>query len=393
MSAALFERTAIRGMELPNRFVRSATWEGMADEEGRPTPELVRLYVELARGGVGLIVSGHAFVVPEGKAGHGQLGAHDDALIPALRQFVEPVHEAGGKIALQLAHGGLWSIAGAGSGWAAGAGAGCAPQPPGPSVRQTDSGAAGREMTIAEITAVTAAFAAGARRAQEAGFDAVQIHAAHGYLLSEFLSPLFNKRTDGYGGPVAGRTRFAVEVAAAVRAVVGPDFPMLVKVNSEDFVAGGGTVADMLESAAFLVQAGVDAIELSGGTSLSGDLGPLRTRAGMPQDREAYYEPACIMLKQKVSVPVILVGGIRTFEAAERLVAQGHADYVALSRPLICEPDLIARWQRGDRAPSMCRSDNRCFYKGLKREGVYCPHVTTRAAAPDGGDRSEATTG
>ena len=131
----------------------------------------------------------------------------------------------------------------------------------------------------------------------------------------------------------------------------------------------------MLESAALLAAAGVDAIELSGGTSLSGDLGPLRTRAGIPQDREAYYEDAALRLKQRVRVPVMLVGGIRTFEAAERLVAEGYADYIALSRPLVCEPDLVARWERGDRAPSVCRSDNRCFYKGLKREGMYCVHA------------------
>lgn len=379
MSARLFERTAIRGMELPNRFVRSATWEGMADEEGRPAPELVRLYAELARGGVGLIVSGNAFVTAEGKAVHSQLGVHDDSLIPALGEMTAAVHEAGGRIALQLAHGGLWSIGGT-----AADDGGCVSQPPAPSVRQTDSGPAGREMTPAEIAAVTEAFAAAARRAQEAGFDAVQIHAAHGYLISAFLSPLFNQRTDEYGGSPAGRARFAVEVAAAVRAAVGPDYPVLVKMNAEDFVAGGSTVDDMLESAALLAAAGVDGIELSGGTSLSGDLGPLRTRAGIPQDREAYYEDAALKLKQKVSVPVMLVGGIRTFEAAERLVAEGFADYIALSRPLICEPGLVARWERGDRTPSVCRSDNRCFYKALKREGMYCTHVAAGPAPPAG---------
>jgi 2,4-dienoyl-CoA reductase-like NADH-dependent reductase (Old Yellow Enzyme family) len=131
----------------------------------------------------------------------------------------------------------------------------------------------------------------------------------------------------------------------------------------------------MLESAALVAAAGVDAIELSGGTSLSGDLGPIRTRRGIPEDREAYYEDASLRLKQRVSVPVVLVGGIRSFEAAERLVTTRHADYIALSRPLICEPDLVARWERGDRAPAACRSDNRCYYKGLKREGMHCVHA------------------
>jgi 2,4-dienoyl-CoA reductase-like NADH-dependent reductase (Old Yellow Enzyme family) len=377
-NSALFEPTTIREMELANRFVRSATWEVLADPDGRATPALVRLYQELAAGKVGLIISSHAFVSPEGRAVMQQLGAHDDAMIPALRELAGAVHDAGGKIALQLAHGGLWSLPGRGAANGAGGATadGAEPtQPLGPSVRQTEAGPVGREMSHAHIAAVTQAFAAAAARAKTAGCDVVQIHAAHGYLLSEFLSPFFNQRHDEYGGNVAARARFAVEVVAAVREAVGPDFPVLIKMNSEDFIPGGLTVDDMLESAALIAAAGVDAIELSGGTSLSGELGPLRTRTGIPRDREAYYEGAALMLKQKVSVPVMLVGGIRTFEAAERLVEQGYADYIALSRPFICEPDLVARWERGDRAPSVCRSDNRCFYKGLKREGIQCPHV------------------
>jgi 2,4-dienoyl-CoA reductase-like NADH-dependent reductase (Old Yellow Enzyme family) len=166
-----------------------------------------------------------------------------------------------------------------------------------------------------------------------------------------------------------------VEVTAAVRAATGPDYPVLIKLNSEDFVPGGLTVEQMLESAVLIAGAGVDAIELSGGTSLSGDLGPIRTRGGIPQDREAYYQEAAKRLKEAVQIPVMLVGGIRSFEAAETLVTGGYADYISLSRPLICEPDLVARWERGDRGPSTCRSDNRCYYKGLKREGMYCVHA------------------
>ena len=245
-------------------------------------------------------------------------------------------------------------------------------------MRQTETGPVGREMSRADIAVVTEVFAAAAGRAKVAGCDAVQIHGAHGYLLSEFLSPLFNKREDEYGGSVANRARLVVEVIRAVRAEVGADYPVLIKMNSEDFVAGGLSVDDMLESAVLIAEAGVDAIELSGGTSLSGDLGPIRTRAGIPQDREAYYQDAGLRLKQKVSVPVMLVGGIRTFEEAERLVAGEYADYLALSRPFICEPDLVARWEGGDRAPSACRSDNRCYYKGLKREGMYCVHVKAK---------------
>ncbi len=390
MTSVLFEPVTIRGMLLANRFVRSATWEGLADPEGRATQELAELYAGFARGRVGLIISSHAFVSPEGRAGSLQLGAHDDAMIPALRHVAAAVHEAGGRLALQIAHAGLWAAAASPSAVVSGsadpqAGDGAEPaQPLGPSVRLTDAGAVGREMSVADIVAVTEAFAAAAGRAREAGCDAVQIHAAHGYLLGEFLSAAFNRREDEYGGSVAGRARFPVEVARAVRAAVGADFPVLIKMNSEDFIPDGLTVDDMLESAELLADAGVDAIELSGGTSLSGDLGPIRTRAGIPEDREAYYDQAALRLKHKVSVPVMLVGGIRTFSEAERLVSGGYTDCIALSRPLIYEPDLIARWERGDRTPSLCRSDNRCYYKGLKREGMRCVHAGRegRGAAP-----------
>jgi len=381
-ASVLFEPTVIRGMKLANRFVRSATWEGLAGPEGGVTPELAGLYARFARGRVGLIISSHAFVTPEGRAGSRQLGVHDDSMMPGLRSLAAAVHEAGGAIALQIAHAGLWASPGPVPGTAAGAVAAAeAAQPLGPSVRQTESGTLGREMSLADIAAVTQAFAAAAARAKAAGCDAVQIHGAHGYLLSEFLSPLFNTREDEYGGTVANRTRLVVEVTAAIRAVVGPDYPVLIKLNSEDFVPGGLSVDDMLESAALVAGAGVDAIELSGGTSLSGDLGPIRTRRGIPQEREAYYEEAALRLKKKVRVAVMLVGGIRSFEEAERLVAGGYTDYIALSRPFICEPDLVARWETGDRSPSGCRSDNRCFYKGLKGEGMSCVHAK-RAGSP-----------
>ena len=335
-ASVLLEPTVIRGMKLANRFVRSATWEGLAGPEGGVTPELAGLYARFARGKVGLIVSSHAFVTSEGRAGSRQLGVHDDSMIPGLRNLTAAVHEAGGTMALQIAHAGLWASpgsapgaeAGVGAGAGAGGGAVAAPvaaaeaaQPLGPSVRQTESGPVGREMSLADIAAVTQAFGNAARRAKAAGCDAVQIHGAHGYLLSEFLSPLFNTREDEYGGTVANRTRVVVEVTAAIRAVVGADYPLLIKLNSEDFVPGGLSVGEMLESAALIAEAGVDAIELSGGTSLSGDLGPIRTRRGIPQDYEAYYEEAALRLKQKVRVPVMLVGGIRSFEEAERLVA------------------------------------------------------------------------
>jgi 2,4-dienoyl-CoA reductase-like NADH-dependent reductase (Old Yellow Enzyme family) len=174
-------------MKLANRFVRSATWEGPADADGAPRRSWP-LYGEFAQ--AGLIISSHAFVSPEGRAGSLQLGAHDDSMIPGLRSVAAAVHEAGGKLALQIAHAGLWASPGsAPSADTAGEGAGNeAAQPLGPSVRQTETGRVGREMSRADIAAVTEAFAAAAGRAKAAGCDAVQIHGAHGYLLSEFFA-------------------------------------------------------------------------------------------------------------------------------------------------------------------------------------------------------------
>ena len=362
--SALFEATTINDLVLHNRFLRSATWEGMAAPDGSPTVELVAVSTELARGGVGLIISGHAFVSEEGRAGLWQLGAHSDGMVAGLKDMVTAVHAAGGRIALQIAHAGLRAQPGRDG-----------PAPLGPSAPHTGEGLAGREMTADDLRAVTRAFARAAGRARVAGFDAVQIHAAHGYLLSQFLSPYFNKREDGYGGGVENRARLAVEIAAAVREAVGPNLPVLIKLNSEDFLPGGLTVEDMLEAAAMLAEAGIDAVEMSGGTSLSGDKRPTRPGSPAPYETEAYYEAAARRFKGKVRVPLMLVGGIRTFGTAERLVAEGVADYVSLCRPLIRDPGLVNRWKSGDRSPATCLSDNKCFVRGLKGQGVRCAYV------------------
>ena len=227
-------------------------------------------------------------------------------------------------------------------------------------------------MTSEDIDAVTQAFAAAAVRARTAGFDAVQIHAAHGYLLSQFLSPFFNKRNDEYGGSIENRARLAVEVLKAVRSAVGADFPLLIKLNAEDFLPGGLTLEDMIRTAVMLEGDGIDAIELSGGTFLSGKHGPSRQGKPGPGEPEAYYEAAARLYKEKVRVPLVLVGGIRTFETAERLVTEGVCDYVALCRPLIREPGLVNRWKSGDTGPAACVSDNGCFQPGFQGKGVYC---------------------
>jgi 2,4-dienoyl-CoA reductase-like NADH-dependent reductase (Old Yellow Enzyme family) len=333
----------------------------MANDDGSATERLIEVSAQLALGGVGLIISGHTYVSREGQAGNGQLGVYSDDLVKGLAAMTERIHGLGGTIALQLAHAGSRAASRL-SGL----------EPMGPSVFVSDSKSIGREMTRKDIEAVTQAFAAAAIRARTAGLDAVQIHAAHGYLLSQFLSPFFNKRNDEYGGSIENRAQLAVEVVKAVRKAVGADFPLLIKMNSEDFLPGGLTVEDMVRAAAMVEEAGIDAIEMSGGTFLSGKYLPSRLGKPASGEPEAYYEAAARLYKEKVRVPLILVGGIRTSETAERLVTEGVCDYVALCRPLIREPGLVNRWKSGDTGPAACVSDNGCFEPGFQGKGVYC---------------------
>ena len=357
----LFESTCINHLVLTNRFIRSATWEGLAGDDGSPTPKLIGMSARLAQGGVGLIITGHAYVSREGQAGPWQLGVYSDVCIPGLAEMTRTIHAIGGRIAIQLAHAGSRAASHL-SGL----------EPRGPSVTETGAGLVGREMTPDDIEAIVEAFADAAVRGLKAGFDAVQIHAAHGYLLSQFLSPFFNKRKDEYGGPIENRARLVVQVTGAIRKAVGPGFPVFIKVNSEDFLPGGLTVGDMLQTAAMLEEAGIDAIEMSGGTFLSGKNNPSRRGRPGSEEPEAYYETAARRYQEKIRVPLMLVGGIRTFETAEKLVNEGVADYIALSRPLIREPDLINRWKSGDRNPASCLSDSRCFKPAGEGQGIFC---------------------
>lgn len=357
----LFESIRIKSMTLGNRFVRSATWEGMASDQGLCTPKLTEWMVALAAGEVGLIITGHAYVSREGQAGPWQLSISDDHCTQPLRDLVEQVHRAGGRIALQLAHAGCHAATQL-SGLAA----------IGPSYFEARKGNTAAEMTRADMDRIVAAFASAARRAQEAGFDAVQFHAAHGYLLSQFLSPFYNRRTDDFGGPVENRTRLISQLVERSRELVGEDFPLLLKMNSEDYLEPGLTQDDMLEVAARLQQAGIDAIELSGGTISSGKWVPVRKGTPVRIEDEVYYREAAGRFKQALDIPLMLVGGIRSYEVAERLVAEGVADYVSMSRPLIREPGLIRRWREGDRAKAACDSDNLCFRPAMSGKGIHC---------------------
>ncbi len=356
----LFESSEINGMKLRNRFVRSATWEGMASPDGAVTPKLIETMTRLAKGGVGLIISSHAYVRKEGQASPWQIGVYEDRLIDGLRHMTAAVHDAGGKLVLQLAHAGNF---------AAETLTGTLPL-----VVSDYEGLATtprKELTLEDIGELVGAFAVAAGRAKAAGFDGVQIHAAHGYLLSQFLSPAFNRRPDGYGGSIRNRSRIHLEILQAIRKVTGGDYPILIKLNCRDFTEDGLTLEDSIIAAGLLADAGLDAIELSGGLLFSRKLSPSRPRIDS-EEKEAYFREELRAFKKQTRIPLILVGGNRSFDVAERLVAEGSADYISMSRPFICEPDLIARWQAGDRSKATCRSDNLCFGPGREGGGIRC---------------------
>jgi 2,4-dienoyl-CoA reductase-like NADH-dependent reductase (Old Yellow Enzyme family) len=352
----LFEATEINGMALSNRFVRSATWEGMATEDGAPTAQLVTLIGKLAGGGIGLIISSAAYVRRDGKSHPGMLGIDKDELVDGLRMMTEAVHKQGVPILCQFHHGGVFAN----------------PEltgqvPLGPSEFDDVVNSPRRAMSVETIQEIVDDFARAAKRAKESGFDGIQIFAGHGYLLNQFLSPAFNKRTDAYGGNQENRARILLEVLEGVRMKVGQDYPVLVKLNSEDFLDGGLTLDESLRVGVMLCEGGIDAIELSGGTWRSGDLTPARKKINSP-DKEAYFREAAKLFKEKVNVPLILVGGIRSFDVAEQLIQDKVADYVSMCRPLIREPGLINRWKAGSRTKSECVSCRQCG----SAEGIRC---------------------
>ena len=358
--SVLFENTEINKMQLRNRFVRSATWEGMAAEDGACTTKLMELMTRLAEGGVGMIITSHAYVQQVGQAGPWQLGIYKDELIDGFKEMARAVHKHGSRIVVQLAHAGFFAnkkLTGQ--------------TPMALSQAEGFAKSPRREMTAEDIRDIVESFSRAARRAKEAGSDGVQIHAAHGYLLSQSLSPVFNKRSDAYGGSVENRARFLLEVLHAVRATVGPDFPVLVKMNSQDFLEGGLSLDDSLKIGTMLGEGGIDAIELSGGTFVSGKLSP--SRVGIKsEDKEAYFREHAKLFKERINVPLILVGGNRSFQLAEQLVNEGYADYISMSRPFIREPGLIKRWESGDLRRAECLSDNLCFGPAMAGEGIYC---------------------
>jgi len=338
--AQLFEQNEINGMLLANRFVRSATWEGMATDDGASTSKLVDLMARLAAGGVGLIITGHTYVRPDGQHSPWQLGIHNDEMIPGMQAMTRAVHDNGGKIVLQLGYGGAY-------------------------LSKSRVG----KMTIQDIQELVTAYGIAAMRAKKAGFDGVQIFAAHGFFLSQLLCPRYNDRSDAYGGNIRNRARTLLEVLQSVRHHTGDDYPVLVKLNCQDFVENGLTLEDSLQVGMMLEEEGIDAIELSGGLLNNPNIMQSKIDTDLTG---AYFENEARAFKEKIDVPMILVGGIRSYGVARRLIDDGVADYISMSRPLIRDPELILRWKAGELLEAECISCNNCFEQIKQGKGVSC---------------------
>jgi 2,4-dienoyl-CoA reductase-like NADH-dependent reductase (Old Yellow Enzyme family) len=392
--SVLFQSTSVKGIELKNRLVRSATVEGMADSNGFPTRDLHCLYERLAKGGVGLIITGAAYVSPDGKLPFfGELGIHMDECIPKYRDLVQLVHGMGARIAMQIVHAGRQTT-----------GEAIGTQPIAPSVVKDKAlFVTPRAMTEEDIERVADAFALAARRVKEAGFDAVQIHAAHGYLINQFLCPYTNRRTDRWGGSLENRMRFVRVIYERCRKQVGDDFPILIKVNGYDNMKDGLKTEESAVMAQMMGEMGFDGIEVSCGIAEDG-LSQLRgevpievmleewpmyrsknflfhfmmKRFGRKMMRtpplvQAYNRGSARAIKDKVNVPVFLVGGVTDPASMEEIIENGDADYISLSRALIADPSFPEQIRNGSRAPSKCVHCNLCLAYMVSRPlNCYC---------------------
>jgi 2,4-dienoyl-CoA reductase-like NADH-dependent reductase (Old Yellow Enzyme family) len=330
-------------MPVKNRLVRSATMIAAASG-GKPTDEFIERHSELARGGVGLVITGFMIPTRADASYERQIFIYDDDHIPGLVQVAQAVHEADGECRLfaQIGHSGE-TVSPSGIKW--------------PWKKK------GRVLATDEVDAIVDEFADAIWRVKAAGFDGVELHAAHAYLLSSFLSPLTNQRTDKYGGSLENRVHIIRAIMDQARARVGSDFPILIKVNSDDDARGGIRPADFPALANEIVKTGVVAIDVSGNDCL---------RKGIEDSQdEAYFYPGAEPLD--VGVPVILTGGNRSLEHMEELLQTNQIDLLGMARPLIRQPDLPKGWLRGtadNRAT--CISCNGCFNVILQGKTAYC---------------------
>lgn len=390
--SVLFTPKMIGNLEVENRFVHSATYECMAEPTGGVTDQLVKRYRNLAKGNVGLIIPGYMYVQASGKALPNQTGIHSDEMIPGLRKISKTVHDHDGKIVFQIAHGGRQTTK---------AVAGTKPVGPSGIGRDPVNFVKPREMNEEDIQETIDAFGQAARRAMEAGADGIQIHAAHGYLINQFLSPFFNVRKDSWGGSDEKRFQFLESVYGEVKKSVPDGTPILVKLNTNDHTPKQGITIDLTKYyAQRLVDLGIDAVEISSGTALYSFMNTCRGEVPLdelmlavpfflrPVGRimmgklvgkydleEAYHLDAAKAIKPVLGeIPLILVGGMRTVDRMTEVLESGDADLVSMSRPFIREPFIVKRIKDGNADRVSCVSCNKCFRSFTTGTPLKCLH-------------------
>lgn len=382
----VFEPFQLAGITFPNRIIRSATYEGMSESDGTPTEQLTKKYIALAQGGVGGIITGYIGVNQQGGSGLGMAFLNSKENIRAFQKLTGKMHELGTPIIAQLNHcGGQTKEALTGM----------------PVIAPSKiSDYKAKEMTAAEIFEVIDAFVLTIKNAKEAGFDGVQLHLAHGYLLSEFVSPRMNRRTDEWGGNTENRFRIVKTILERARKEVG-NYPILVKINGYETLKNGMSIDESVAIAKLLEQAGCNGIEVSNGTVKAG----LATMRGsvpwemivaqndrlnnmprfvksvigtvaektfpQPQPKSLYNLDAATAIKNAVNIPVIVVGGITNINDIENIINQNKSDLVSMSRPFILEPDLVNKFKAGRQTHSKCIQCNFCII-GLEKAPLKC---------------------
>lgn len=359
----LFSPIRMGTLELANRLVFAATSSELADKEGFAFDDMAEYYCERARGGTGLIVVEATYVDEEGKRLHHNAMLNDDKFIPGMRKIVDAVHAFGAKIALQLNHGGRETIPEI---------TGSAPRAPSPvpsHFTAVGDPVMPKELSVADIQALIQRFVEASVRARTAGYDAIELHGAHGYLIGQFLSPETNLRQDQYGGDTRKRARFYVELIRAIKQELGEDYPIIARMNGRDHSPAGLELDEAVEIAVMLEEAGADSISVSGGIHSSR---PYRIVPGMGVERGCYvrYSEA---VKKRVRVPVMTVGRITTPELAEDILAKAQADFICLSRALIADPYFSAKARAGKPDEIVpCIACNECLATIHHHKGIAC---------------------
>ncbi len=386
----LFTPINLGDVQIRNRFIHSATYECMALETGEVTDHLVKRYKTLANGEVGLIIPGYMYVHPLGRSYRYQTGIHNDDMIPGLRKLVEAIHQEGGKVAFQLAHAGRQTTK-----------AMIGQSPIGPSCKGRDpmNFVKPKEMNANDIQEVIEAFGVAAERAVRVGADGIQLHAAHGYLINQFISPFFNHRKDQWGGSDANRFRFLRELISETRNKLPKGMPLLVKLSTHDYTPKEGMTPSLAVTyAKWLSDLEIDGLEISCGTAaysfmnmVRGEVPvkelvnalpvwkkplaklALKSMVGKYALEEGYNLEAAKMIKPVLGrTPLFVVGGLRKLAQMKEALEKKYADCVSMSRPFIREPFIVKKIKEGETEAAACASCNRCLAAVGNNMPVHC---------------------